>query len=57
MSDEDWLSDEERADLEWSRRAVDEAERRRFDDEMLPWRLGPEAALRKPNGQAPPRQQ
>jgi hypothetical protein len=49
--DEDFslLSDEQMADLEWSRRAVDEAERKRFDDEMLPWR--------RPNGQAPPRQQ
>ena len=49
MSDEDWLSDEERNDLEWSRRAVDEAERKRFDDEMLPWR--------RPNGEAKARRQ
>jgi AAA domain len=49
--DEDFslLSDEERDDLEWSRRAIDEAERKRFDDEMLPWR--------RPNGHAQPRQQ
>ena len=40
--DQDWLSDEERGDLEWSRRAIEEAERKRFDDEMLPWR--------RPNG-------
>jgi hypothetical protein len=53
MSDEeDWLSDEEREDLEYSRRAVEEAERKRFDDEMLPWRRGPEAAFRRPNGEA-----
>ena len=48
MSDEDWLSDEERDDLEWSRRAIDEAERKRYDDEMLPWRR----EARKPNGPA-----
>jgi hypothetical protein len=49
-ADEDFslLSDEERADLEWSRRAVDEAERKRFDDEMLPWRR----EARRPNGPA-----
>ena len=46
---EDWLSDEERDDLEWSRRAIDKAERQRFDDEMLPWR--------RPNGHAQQRQQ
>ncbi|PNE11332.1 MAG: hypothetical protein CR217_09330 [Beijerinckiaceae bacterium] len=40
--DQDWLSDEERGDLEWSRRAIENAERKRFDDEMLPWR--------RPNG-------
>jgi hypothetical protein len=52
MIDEDWLSDEDRDDLEWSRRAVEEAERKRFDDEMLPWRRGPKAAFRRPNGEA-----
>jgi hypothetical protein len=48
MIDEDWLSDGEKADLEWSRRAVEQAERKRFDDEMLPWRR----EARRPNGEA-----
>jgi hypothetical protein len=47
MSGEDWLSDEERADLESSRRAVDEAERKAF------WESHWEAReSRKPNGEA-----
>jgi hypothetical protein len=55
MSDDEnisLLSDEELADLKWARRAIDEAERKRFYDDMLPWRRGPEAAFRKPNGGA-----